>query len=192
MANANTPFGFRPVRDLNGGYVAGGINQYSIPASDNTAVYVGDAVTLAGTGSTINGNYYADVKIAANTDIVQGVVVGFLAATRDSTVYRAASTERIALVSTDPNGLFMIQEGGSGTALALNDVGLNINYTVVAGSTVTGYSGTILDNTTEAGTNTLPLQLVGLANIPNNEVGYYAKWVVRLNRAQFANQVAGA
>jgi hypothetical protein len=70
-------------------------------------------------------------------------------------------------------------------------VGLNINYTVVAGSTVTGYSGTILDNTTEATSNLLPLQLVGFANIPNNEVGYYAKWVVRFNRAQFANQVAG-
>lgn len=191
MANANTPFGFRPVADLSGGVSTGGIRQAAVKATDGTAIFVGDAVVLAGTGSTINGIYYPDVVRAANTDVIYGVVVGFLAATRDSLVYRAASTERVALVSTDPDGLLMIQEGGSGTALTLDDVGLNINYTVVAGSTVTGYSGTILDNATEATTNTLPLQLVGLANIPGNEPGYYAKWVVRVNRAQFANQVAG-
>lgn len=191
MANANTPFGFRPVADLNGGVSTGGIRQFAVKSTDGTALYVGDAVVLAGTGSTINGIVYPDVVRAANTDVIQGVIVGFLAATRDSTVYRVASTERIALVATDPDGLYMIQEGGSGTALTVDDVGLNINYTVVAGSTVTGYSGTILDNATEATSNLLPLQLVGFANIPSNEIGYYAKWVVRFNRAQFANQVAG-
>lgn len=191
MANANTPMGFRPIGDLNGGYVSGGIRPFSIPAADGTAIYIGDAVKLNGTGQTINGENYADVVIAANTDVILGVVVGFKPVTASSTTYREASTQRVALVSTDPNGLFMVQEGGSGTAFTLNDIGLNCNFTVTAGSAYTGLSGTILDNTTEATTNTLPLQLVGLINTPDNAVGYYAKWAVRLNRAQNANQVAG-
>lgn len=191
MANANTPFGFRGVADLNGGVSTGGIRQVAVKAADGTAIFPGDTVKLAGTGSTINGQYYADVVIAANTDVILGVVSSVLNVTRDSPTYREASTQRVLMVSTDPDSLYMIQEGGSGTALTLDDVGLNINYTVVAGSTVTGYSGTILDNATEAVTNTLPLQLVGLANIPGNEPGYYAKWVVRINRSQFSNQIAG-
>lgn len=191
MANTNTPFGFRPVANVNASPLSGGVNLYSTATGDSTAIYIGDAVVLAGTGQTINGQYYADVTRAANTDVILGIVVGVLNVTQASTIYREASTQRILLVSTDPSAEYIIQEGGSGTALTLNDVGLNINFTVVAGSNYTGLSGTILDNTTEATTNTLPLQLVGLANIPGNEVGYYAKWVVRLNRVQFANQVAG-
>jgi hypothetical protein len=68
---------------------------------------------------------------------------------------------------------------------------LNANFVVAAASTVTGLSATTIDNSTEATTNTLDLKIVGLANKPNNEVGASAKWIVKINRHQFANQIAG-
>jgi hypothetical protein len=113
------------------------------PAGDGTAIYIGDAVKLVGTSQIINGSPYADIAQAATGDVMVGVVIGVLPATRDSLTYRAASTQRLVLVADDPDLLFEIQQGSGGTALNANDVGLNANISVVAGSTVTGYSGTV-------------------------------------------------
>jgi hypothetical protein len=62
---------------------------------------------------------------------------------------------------------------------------------VANASTTTGLSATTIDNSTEATTNTLDLKIIGLANKPNNAVGESAKWIVKINRHQYANQVAG-
>lgn len=191
MANANTPFGLRPVRDVSSGPVSGGVNQYSVPAGDATAIYIGDPVKLVGTSQTINGQVFADIAQAATGDVMVGVVVGFLAVTQASTIYRAASTQRIAIVADDPNQLFTAQEVNSGTPLTANDIGLNINFVVAAGSTVTGLSGTTLNNTTEATTNTLDLKIIGFLNQADNEIGAAAKYTVRINRHQYVNQLAG-
>lgn len=191
MANANAPFGLRPIRDVSSGYVTGGARRYSVPASDGTAIYIGDLVKLNGTGQTIDGNVYPDVIKAATGDTFIGVVEGFVATTRDSTIYRAASTQRIALVCDDPNGLFAAREGSSGTALTADDIGLNIDISVVAGSTVTGLSASVLNNATEATTNTLDLKIVNFVNAPDNEIGSSAMWAVRINRHTLVNQTAG-
>jgi hypothetical protein len=118
-------------------------------------------------------------------------VLGAGANGRDSTIYRAASTQRIVYVADDPSLLFEIQEVSGGTALTANDIGLNANFVVAAGSTTTGLSGVELNNATEATTNTLDLQIVGFQNRTGNEIGEHAKWLVRINRHQRANQVAG-
>lgn len=192
MANTNTPFGLAPVQQQASGPYSAGIRTYCIPASDGTAVYVGDLVKLAGTGEIVNGSPFQDVIIAATGDVFCGVVVGFAPNPSDLTSrYRAASTQRLVYVCDDPDALFEVQEIGTGTALTLNDVGLNINISVVAGSTYTGLSGSVINNASEATTNTLDLHIVGLSDRPNNAVGAYAKWLVRINRHQFANQVAG-
>jgi hypothetical protein len=60
-----------------------------------------------------------------------------------------------------------------------------------SGSTTTGLSATTINNATEATTNTLDLKIIGLANKPNNAVGESAKWIVRINRHQYVDQVAG-
>jgi hypothetical protein len=122
---------------------------------------------------------------------VVGVVVGVAADTRDSLTYRAASTQRILLVADDPDLLFEIQEVSGGTALTANDIGLNANFIVGTGSTTTGLSGVELNNATEATTNTLDCQIIGLSPRADNEVGEHAKWLVRLNNHQYANQIAG-
>jgi hypothetical protein len=102
MANVNAPFGLRPVGTVNGQPYTGAARTYSVPAGDGTAIYIGDAVKLVGTSQIINGSPYSDIAIAATGDVMVGVVIGVLPATRDSLTYRAASTQRLVLVADDP------------------------------------------------------------------------------------------
>lgn len=191
MANADTPAGATPVAHRNGAAYNGSFRVYSVPAGDATALFVGDFVKLAGTGQTINGRVLQDVARAATGDVIVGVVVGVKPDTQDSLRYRAASTVREVYVADNPDLVFEIQEGSSGTALTANDIGLNINFVVGAGSTVTGFSGTQLDNTTEATTSTLDLHLMAPVAREDNAIGASCKWLVTINRHQYSNQVAG-
>lgn len=191
MANADTPFGLRPVRKLSGSPYNGAVNIFSTASGDGTAIFLGDPVKLSGTSSTVRGSVYTDVDQAATGDVMVGVVVGVLPDTRDSLIYRAASTTRLVAVCTDVDMLYEIQEVSGGTALTAAAIGLNANFVVGSGSTTTGYSGVELNNATEADTNTLDLQIVGLSDRADNAVGEHAKWLVRINRHQFANQIAG-
>ena len=192
MANANAPFGLRPVKGVNGQTVTGAPRQYSHLASDGTALYIGDLVKLAGTASTINGVTMPDVVRAATGDVILGAVTGIVPTSRDTLGYGAASTAYTLFVDDDPNSLFEVQDVNSGTALTVNDVGLNANFVVAAGSTYTNQSGTTLDNTTEATTNTLDLKLVEVVNRADvDNASSPLRFLVRINRHQFSNQVAG-
>lgn len=192
MPNPAVAFGLRPVRHAQGAPVSGAFREYTIPASDATAVFIGDLVTGVGTSSTVGGLLYQDVTRSATGDVFQGVVVGVAPVDQTSLPYRAASTLRVVRVCDDPHQLFEIKEASTGTALTAADVGLNINISVVAGSTVTGFSGTVADNTTEATTNTLDLKIVEIKNSPDNDVGFVSQsLLVRLNRHRFVNQTAG-
>lgn len=192
MANPDTPNGLVPVRTLTGAPYNGAVNIYSTAAGDGTAIYIGDPVKLSGTSQTIGDAIYADVDQAATGDVIVGVVVGVVPDTRDSLIYRAASTQRLVYVADDPNLLFEIQEVSGGTALTANDIGLNADFVVAAGSATTGLSGVELNNVGEASTNTLDLKIVGMVNKPNNAIGEHCKFLVRINRHSYANQVAGA
>lgn len=191
MANNDTPAGLTPVAHRNGAPYNGSFRVYSVPASDGTALFIGDPVKLAGTGQTLNGRVLNDITRAATGDVMVGVVVGVKPDTQDSLRYRAASTAREVYVADNPDLVFEVQEGSSGTALTANDIGLNINFVVGSGSTVTGLSGTQLDNTTEATTNTLDLHLMAPVAREDNAIGYSCKWLVTINRHQYANQIAG-
>ena len=192
MANADTPFGLRPVRYVSGAPYNGAVNTYSTAAGDGTAIFIGDPVTLSGTSQTIGGSVYLDVDQAATGDIVVGVVVGVVPVTADSLIYRAASTQRLLLVADDPGLLFEIQEVSGGTALTANDAGLNANFVVGSGSTANGLSGVELNNSGEATTATLDLNIAGPVNRADNAIGEHCKWLVKINRHRYANQVAGA
>ncbi len=198
MANVAAPFGLRPVGTVSGQPYSGSVRAYSVPAGDGSAIYIGDAVKLDTASQLIDGQIYKDVIIAASGDVMVGAVVGVLPSTRDSLTYRAASTQRIVLVADDPNQLFEVSQGSGGTPLTANDIGLNADLSVVAGSTVTGYSGSVVNNVGEATTNTLDLKIVGMPNRPDNDPGSAvtsgsasSRFLVRLNRHQFSNQVAG-
>lgn len=190
MANPDIPNGLVPVRTLTGPYM-GNTNAYSTAAGDSVLIGIGDPVKLVGTSQTIGDVVYADVARAATGDVVVGVMTSVIPATRDSTVYRAASTATLVNVADDPTLLWEIQEVSGGTSLTANDIGLNADFVVASASTTTGLSNVELNNATEATTNTLDLKIVGLANKPNNAVGENCKYIVRINRHQYSNQVAG-
>lgn len=192
MANANAPSGLNPVRYLSGAPYNGAFNIYSVAAGYGTAIYVGDPVVDIGTSQTnADGSITKDVQLAATTDVITGVVVAVLPVTRSSTVYREASTYRLLAVADDPNLLFEVQEGTGGTPLTANDAGLNISFAAGTGSTFTGKSGLTIDNATEATTNTLALKLITPVNRPDNAIGDSCKWLVRINRHRYVDQLAG-
>jgi hypothetical protein len=200
MANTNAPFGLRPVRYLNGAPWNGQVSRYLIPATDGTAMFIGDPVTLAGdagaSGSYVNGVYTAgmptvSIGIAGATCV--GAIVGFeVNPSGLDAVYRAASVARVALVADDPMIVFHVQEANSGTAWTSAEIGLNANFVSASGSTVTGYSAYVGDNSTEATTSTLNLKLLRLAPIETNDYGVAAIWEVLLNNHAFRTGVAGA
>lgn len=189
MANVDTPMGLRPVRHITGAPYSGAVEHFT--CADANAIYIGDPVILSGTSQTYNGRSYRDVDQAATGDVVIGVVVGVLPVTADSLRYRAASTLRLLAVATSPDLVFEIQEVSGGTALTANDAGLNTNFVVGSGSTITGLSGVELNNGTELGTNTLDLRILSPVPREDNAIGEHCKWEVMINRHQYANQVAG-
>lgn len=192
MANANAPRGFVPTKGAYNGAYNAGVRTYSVPTGDAVAIGVGDPVKLVGTSQVINGQTFADVAQAATGDVMVGVVVGFIADPNNrALMYRTASTQRQVIVMDDPNALFEIQEGTGGTPLTANDIGLNINFVAATPNTITGLSGFTLNNATEATTNTLDCKIIGLVNREDNAVGDSAKWLVRLNRHIYVNQIAG-
>ncbi len=198
MANANAARGLSPVRYLSGAPYNGACNAYSTPTGDGTALFIGDLVKFLGTSQLIGDVTYLDVNRAATTDVVLGPIVaidpddGSSASGRDSTIYRAASTQRVVWVADDPNLLFEACEVTGGTPIPINDAGLNVSLTVASGNTSTGMSGSQISNTTQATDSALLLRLVSPVNRPDNTPGADAqKWLVRINRHAYVNQIAG-
>lgn len=192
MANVNSPFGLSPIGTLAGGPWTGRSTVYTIPANQGTAVGIGDPILTLGTGTTnADGTVTPDCKIAATTDVFNGVVVAVLPDTRDSTIYRAASTLRRVLVCDDPEALFVVQEGTGGTALTSSKINQNISLAIGSPSTVTGRSGATIDNSTVQTTNTLAMKIMGFYPAPDNAIGDSCRWIVKINRSRFADQLAG-
>lgn len=195
MANINAPYGLRPLRYANGTPWIGTVNYYFATGATG-AIYVGDPVVLAGSGNTsevqgMPAGTMGTVTVAldGDGDPILGVCVGVQFVTRDSTPYRADSTDRIILVADDPNLVFVGQCNADSTAWAATDIGSYANLKAGSGSTVTGKSGWTLD-TTDGPDNADPsnqLLVRALASLPNNEIGAYAQWEVMINNHQLAN-----
>jgi hypothetical protein len=191
MANADAPFGLRPVRYLSGAPYSGAANRYFVPASDGTAIYLGGLVKIAGSADadgvmTVTGN-------VASGDAVIGVVVGVEPITDESTIFRAASTARYVFVADDPTLLFEVQEDSVGSNLAAANVGGTAELTgFTSGSTFTGLSAIEIDSS-EPGTDAADdVFIFGLVQRPDNAIGANANWLVRLNNHQLVDGTAGA
>jgi hypothetical protein len=189
MANSNAPQGLKPVRYRSGAPYNGACNTYSVPASDGTALFIGDPVIIGGSADA-NGVPTILRATAAGGAYISGVVVGFEPLRTDLTVlHRAASTLRNVYVADDPSLIFEIQEDAlPATPLAVADVGLNADLIAGSGSTTTGKSGFQLDTSTKATTNTLQLRIEGFVQREDNEVGVAnAKVLVSINLHQSRN-----
>lgn len=195
MANTSRVNGFKPVKYMNGAPYNGQCTMYYVPASDNTAIFVGDLVKL---GSTPDGSGVRGVTQAAAGDACIGVVVGIVPSMTnlDTPQYRAASTAAYVLVADDPNIIFEAQEDGDTDPLEMVDAGLNVNFVVGSGSTTTGASGMQIDSNTEATGATLPLKLLQPVQRPDNELvsagQAYTRWLVKINNHQLGSHTGTA
>lgn len=183
MANLDTPMGLQLVGKGGASGFNARVRPYYVPASYETAIFIGDPVVKTGTANTavvravgageFDVGMLPEVNVATvgDTNAITGVCVGVAPTTRDSTVYRAADTEAIIFVCDDPDAEFEIQADG---AIPATSIGLNaVLIATHSGSTSTGISGMELDTTSDPpaadGTNQLLIlrQSPRIGNEPN-------------------------
>ena len=179
MANVDKAFGLKPLGNLS---ATGSQKQYGYEIADNQAgaIFQGDLVTIVNgyvvkflpathaaalgvfngcnyvdptTGKPIFSNYYP-----GSVNITQGIIS--------------------ADVLDDPSQLFIIQ---ADAAITQANIGKNADVIGTGGSTTTGVSTLELDVTTIADTAALNLKIVGLYNVPGNELGSFAVLVIKIN-----------
>jgi hypothetical protein len=169
--------------------MSGGLETFYVPATDATALYIGDPVIKAGSADAAG---VATVTRATAGAAITGIVCGFVPdGTTNLSGYRAASTACYVLVCTDPAQLYEVQEDSVGGALAAVDVGLNADFILAAGNAYNKQSGAMLDTSTKATTSTLPLKIMGLVQRPNNAIGANAKVLVKINVNTETSATAG-
>lgn len=216
MANTNKINGLSPVGYLNGAAYSGQARMYAIPTSDTTASYaIGDIVQSAG-GSDANGIPYI-IKVpaaSASSFVAVGVVVGTSIADAGVSLvgttlnleqtYILSSTRtavRYVYVADDPNLLFEASAGATATNITLAKMRYNTGIAsfysgadqtyAISQNTYLGpnapYSNIILSSATVNTTNTLPIQMLGLAQKSDNAIGAYARILCRFNNHEFGN-----
>lgn len=189
MPNANIPRGLIPVRYRSGAPYNGAANTYFVPASDGTALFIGDPVIIVTNSSDGNNIQTVTRASAGATNNITGVVVGVVSKgsrirTAESPVYRAASTAAYVMVADDPELLFEAQEDSVGGIMSEGSGGQNVDLVAGSGSTVSGYSGFMLDSSSMGTGNTKQLRVFGPVEREDNDVsdaGGYAKWLVGIN-----------
>ena len=199
MANVNQPSGLSPVGHLLGIAWSQKTQRYYIASTDTSAYANGDPVTLTGTADA-NGVPGITIATAGTAGVILGVIVGmggpnYGGVSADvnnlSTIVIPATKTRAYYVEVvvDPYVLFEIQDDGSATLAAAGDV--SSNYNLVAGTNNGYVSGwQLAANSSNVGA-TRQVQILQLAQKPNNTVGVNAKWIVRIVNHQFLAGTAG-
>lgn len=182
MANTNAPSGFQPVKHASGGIVRPAAYQIAGGLASN--IFRGSLVKPVATTKRID--------VAAASDRVIGAFhgVSYVEATGD-TRFRPywptgttllSGTVAEASVFDDPDILFGCQVSGAAGMIA-TDVGNFANFVVGVGSTATGTSADMLDQSTLSVTQNAAavLRIEELQAIVGNDYGQYAKALVRIN-----------
>ena len=183
MANSNTPFGFRPVGTISGSKWVGSVQKFPVDASNGTAIGIGSAVILEDDGNCGSAPAGGDIL-----GVCVGVVVNNAVAGTVHPGYLPASTAGTILVSVGSDVLYEVQEDSAGGAMVAGNVGSNGDLVVGAVSTVTGVSAMTLDSSDVIAKDATPgsaqFRVWALSPKVGNEVGNYAKWLVRINENQ--------
>lgn len=186
MANPNAPFGLRPSRSL--GHSNTQVNEYVHPASNGTAIFIGDSVTSDSSTPTSSVPYPAGSPLvlasgSVTTGYIRGAAVGVRPTlTNLSLQYCPASTLLGVLVADDPYQLFDIQDDGT---VLVADVGTNIAITSGSGNTSTGISAYVAHEATTGASEVL--RIMRLAPIVNNLLGQYGVLEVLINNHELRN-----
>lgn len=182
MANPTGAFGFRPI-GRNGGVYSGQSHRVFIPSTSTTAAtFVGDVVKL---GGGADGAGYATVlPLASTTEVPYGVVTSFDANPSNLELQYSPAAEsggRYAKVVLCDEASFLIKNNG---VMQAADVGLNTDIALTAGSTVTGYSGFVLEAGNVATDTGDILQVQGFEDAADNDLTLTnARVIVKFNDA---------
>ncbi len=198
MANVSAPSGLSPVRNGAGAAWNQQGTLYWIVSTDNNIYSPGDLVkSLAG----CDGNGVpACVKYAAG-NVPVGVILAVLPQQATSPVNIPATKTRdyYVFVCDDPDAVFEITDDGITAAkLVSTSVGKNSEVTVANPTAPSPVSATVLLSTSIDTTNTLPLKIVGIKNVPNMSTPSttagscaFARWLVRFNVHEFLGNTTG-
>lgn len=178
MANADTPFGFRPVKYRSGHAYTGAARLY-YKSTTAGIIGVGDPVIKVTNSSDPNGG--PEIVRATTGAAITGVVVGIQPVRTDlSQLHLASADTGYVLVADDPDLLFEVQEVTGGTPLAVTNIGQHIDsVSAVDANTTTGISNYEIDNAAVATGNTWIIE--ELVRRDDNAVGENAKWLVSAN-----------
>jgi hypothetical protein len=185
MANANIARGLIPYRRTTGEPYNGAANIYYVPSAVSSNIFIGDPLTWLTNAADANGIPSVTLATAGSSNNILGAMVGIVSGgepiipvTRDLNIYHPASTAAYILVADDPDLLYMVQENG---AMVQGAPGRNANLVSGSGSTITGYSGWMLNSSTLNTTNTLQMKIMRMLEQADNAVGTNAKWLCRIN-----------
>lgn len=181
---------------------------FEVAADYATAVFVGDPVILLAAGSdgavgndsSVAGGIYAEAEAAAAGGVIYGVCVGIEPIYSDlSKTYIPASTGgRIRVVRATQDMLFVVGADSAGDQTELIDINSHMDLVAGAGSTVTGYSGFVLDSSSEA-TAAKQVYLRGFFNAPDNDPTWVddgtneqsVRWICSISEIQMSPGTAG-
>ena len=202
FVNPSKPAGLSPVDSVTASKWTGKLNLYCILSTDTNPFWPGDLVVPTGAGDTNGipvvtlataGNPAVGVFYSGGIGFQQGGGMGgpyinpnnlttnSIPATKNGLNYYIAVTD-------DPNTLYEIQEGGSGTNLT--GAALQTNYNILYAAPATGVyvSGTTLNNASGGTSSALNLKLIRLVQRVDNHLvtspatgGGGQKWLVMIN-----------
>jgi hypothetical protein len=180
------PYGLIPINLIGGQVFAGATRQIPIATNSSTAIFFGDVVRLADTGT-----------LAKDTGTSAATPVGvFLGCTYTDPVFGKTFrqfypgttniTDIVAYVQDDPDALFKVAVVSSGTTISfVNRTAVGNNAVLVqnAGSTTNGNSRVAVSSTT-ATTSTWPVRIIDVIpeTSPAGNPGSYTEVVVKWNQ----------
>lgn len=185
MANANAPFGFKPIFRDGTAATDFAVGYYVVPASDANNMFIGDPVLTTGTADATTGYATVALATAGTSNYSTGSIVAVIPVTEASAVYRVASNYAVVLVADDPDQMFAIQSNGT---TVITNVSANANFSFGSGgSTASGVSGVVLNESTANTTNTLQLRIERLVDPNQVAIGAFGQYQVRFNLHQKRN-----
>lgn len=197
MANADAPFGARPIGTTDGSDYHGKLRQIHFLAGTGVAIFVGDFLVQEGAGADATGKIPSFQRATAGGgNRIAGALVGLDPDFTDegtlTVQHRLASTARTGQMVWGSNVLFVMQEDSDGNSITVTEVGNNANIVFdTAGSTVTGISGMEINSDTAATTASLQLRLHHVHDMVGNDLGNFANWVVSINQSSDLQGIAG-
>tara|TARA_R100001143_G_scaffold33972_1_gene32252 strand:+ start:23 stop:601 length:579 start_codon:yes stop_codon:yes gene_type:complete len=191
MANVASTYGLKPVRKIDGSPFINAQNRYRIASNETVAIFQGDAVQAAATGTIVR-------HTAANGERIVGVFNGcfYTDPTTSKPTWKnyypgsIVASDIMAFVIDDPSVVYKIDVNNS---LDTTFIFANYDVTGVTGSTTTGISKVQLDRSTVALKTTQAVRIIDVSQDPDNsdQTATNVKALVVINNHFYVNRGAG-